>query len=85
MDTYTVIAVAALGVGVMIALLRRPGVFKRIIGAAALGFGALAIVNLTSSMTGVGLAVSTWTIAVAGILGLPGVASMILLKIFWQI
>lgn len=85
MRTYIIVAAAALACGLIIAVLRNPGIFKKIFGSAAAGFAALAVVNLSATVTGVGLAVSVWTIAVAGILGLPGVISMLLLKIFWKI
>lgn len=85
MQTYIIIAAAALACGIIIVILRNPGIFKKFIGSAVAGFAALAAINLTASMTGVGLAISVWSIAVAGVLGLPGVVSMLLLKIFWKV
>lgn len=85
MRTYIIVAAAALACGLLIVVLRNPGILKKIFGSAAAGFAALAAVNLSASLTGVGIAVSVWTIAAAGILGLPGVISMLLLKIFWKI
>lgn len=83
MRTYLMIAGAALVCGVLIAVLRRPGFFKRLAGSSAIGLVSLAVLNLTAPYTGVGLAVSGWTIAAAGLLGLPGVASMLALKVVW--
>lgn len=85
MRTYIIVAAVALACGLIIVALRNPGTLKKIFGSAAAGFAALAAVNLSASVTGVGLAVSVWTIAVSGLLGLPGVISMLILKIFWKI
>lgn len=85
MRTYFMIAGAALACGIVIAVLRRPGFFKRFAGSSAVGLVSLAILNLTAPYTGVGLAVSGWTMAAAGLLGLPGVASMLALKAVWGI
>lgn len=85
MRTYIIVAAAALVCGLIIVALRTPGTLKKIIGSAAVGFAALAAVNLSASVTGVGLAISGWTIAVAGFLGLPGVISMLFLKMIWKI
>jgi inhibitor of the pro-sigma K processing machinery len=85
MHTYIIIAVAALACGIIIVVIRNPDVLKKFIGSAVAGFAALAAINLTASLTGVGLAVSVWSIAAAGLLGLPGVVSMLMLKIFWGI
>ena len=85
MQTYILIAAAAFACGLIIVILRNPRIFKKLIGGMAAGFAALAAVNLTASFTGIGLAVSFWTIGVAAVLGIPGVVSMIVLKIFWHI
>jgi inhibitor of the pro-sigma K processing machinery len=85
MYTYIIIAAAALACGIIIVIIRNPDLLKKFIGSAVAGFAALAAINLTASLTGVGLAVSVWSIAAAGLLGLPGVVSMLMLKIFWGV
>lgn len=54
---------------------------KNFIVSAIFGFIALLVVNLTGDFTGVFLTVSKLSIGVAGILGIPGVMLMILLKL----
>lgn len=85
METYLIIAAAVIACGIIVAILRSPGFLKKFLGCAAAGFAALAAVDLTSSLTGVFIALSGWTIAATVLLGLPGVVSMLLIKIIWQI
>lgn len=85
MRTYIIITAAVLACGLIIVMLRNPGLLKKIAGSAAVGLATLAAINLSSSLTGVCLAVSAWTIMVAGVLGLPGVISLLLIKIFWRV
>lgn len=80
MDTYIIIAASAVAIGVIIALLRTPGLFKKMAGSAAAGFACFGLINVLSSVTGVGLAVSGWNLAIAGLLGLPGVISLLVVK-----
>jgi hypothetical protein len=85
METYLIITAAVLACGVILMIIRSPGFFKKFIGCAASGFAALAVVDLTSSLTGTFIAVSGWSIAAAGFLGLPGVVSMLVIKFIWQV
>ena len=85
MQTYLIIAAAAIACGLIIMMLRVPGFFKRFFASAATGFAVLAAIDLTSALTGIFVAVSGWTIAVAAFLGLPGVISMLLIKVIWHI
>ncbi len=84
MRTYWIIAGAALACGLIIAILRKPGFFKRFAASSAVGLSTLAVLHLTEAYTGIGLAFSGWTIAAAGLLGLPGVVSMLALQIIWK-
>jgi len=45
-----------------------------------LGILALVAVNLTAPYTGVGLAVTRLTVAVSGLLGVPGVTLLVILN-----
>ncbi len=53
---------------------------KQFLVSAMLGFLALALVNLCSAYTGVFLPVSRLSIAVSGLLGIPGVTLMVILN-----
>ena len=79
----------AIGIAVLFALVllqmllhaKRPLPYA--LGGVGLGIGALAAVNLTSVLTGVGLPVSLLTIGVSAAGGIPGVAALLLLKLFF--
>ncbi len=45
-----------------------------------LGFGALAILNLTSAVTGISLGVNVLNAVVIGILGVPGLGLLLLMQ-----
>lgn len=85
METYLIIAGVALLCGIAIAIIRNPGTLKKIIASSAAGLMMLAVIDLTYAFTGIYIAVSVWTLAAAAILGLPGVISMLFLKIIWNI
>ncbi|ARE60600.1 pro-sigmaK processing inhibitor BofA family protein [Acutalibacter muris] len=53
---------------------------KSFIFSGVLGFAALAAVNLTAQYTGVALAVTRLSVAVSGLLGVPGVTLMVILN-----
>lgn len=52
---------------------------KKFLISALLGFCALGLVNLCSSYTGVAIPVSRLSIAVSGLLSVPGVTLLVLL------
>lgn len=83
METYLMISGAVLICGVFVCIIRNPGILKKITASAVTGIMALAVVDLTTGFTGISLAVSVWTVATAVILGLPGVVSLLFLKIIW--
>ncbi|CDZ23834.1 putative membrane protein [[Clostridium] cellulosi] len=85
METYLIIAAVALLCGIAIAIIRNPGILKKIIASSATGLMTLAVIDLTYAFTGIYIAVSVWTLAVAALLGLPGVISLLFLKIIWNI
>lgn len=53
---------------------------KSFLFSGALGFLALAAVNLTAAYTGVSLAVTQLSLLVSGLLGVPGVTLMVVLN-----
>lgn len=81
MQTTVIVAVAAVACGLIIMLLRN----KRALGHLALnsagGLAAFGVVNLTGMLTGVSLIPNLWTIAIAVLMGLPGVVCLLFLKI----
>ena len=63
----------------LIRLFRKPlAVILRLIGNTALGFGALALVRLTASFTGVSLGLNLFNALFIGALGLPGFLLLLL-------
>lgn len=48
---------------------------------AVFGFAAIAIINLTRSLTGVFVPLNWWTVAGSGVFGLPYVCGIILIQI----
>ncbi len=53
---------------------------KNFLTSALLGFLALAAVNLCAAYTGVALPVNRLSVAVSGLLGIPGVTLMVILN-----
>ena len=49
-----------------------------------LGPAALAAVNFAGGLIGVGLGINIWTVIVSVVLGLPGVCSLLVLRILLQ-
>jgi len=47
---------------------------------AVLGWGSIAIIDLTSKFTGVYIPINCWTVSVGGIFGTPGVVGLLLLN-----
>lgn len=85
MAQYLLLAAAIAAVCVLIILLRRPELMRKLCISCCGGVAVLIVVNLTAGLTGVALAVSGKSLAVAAVLGLPGVVSMLVLKLIWQI
>lgn len=85
MMTYLMICAAVIICGAIVFMIRSPGTLRKITAGAAAGLMALAAVDLTSTFTGIYIAVSVWTIAVSALLGLPGVISILFLKLIWHI
>jgi len=84
MDLTQKIAAALLAAFLALALIR---VFRAPLALALklavntlLGFGALWAVNLTAAFTGLSLGLNLWNALVVGILGLPGLALLVLVR-----
>lgn len=69
--------------GVLLVLLRHRALLKGTLFMATTGLGALAAVNLSGAYTGISIALNPGSVAVAGLLGLPGVVSMLALRLLW--
>jgi hypothetical protein len=85
METYLIIAAAAFGCGIVILLLRNPAGLKRFAASAAGGVAAFAAVDLTGALTGIALVPNLWTVCTAVVLGLPGVVTMLLLRLMFSV
>lgn len=85
MKTYLMVAGGVLFCGIIMAVIRSPGILKKITASAAAGLATLAVIDLTSAFTGVHIAVSIWTVATAVVLGLPGIVSLLFLKVIWNL
>ena len=66
---------------VFIAMFRDGKPLRRLIGSAAQGIGAIIAVNLAATYSGVSLGLSWLSAVGCALLGVPGVVSMLLLKV----
>ncbi|MEG1874234.1 MAG: pro-sigmaK processing inhibitor BofA family protein [Angelakisella sp.] len=75
--------IVAAGLLIVVLLYR----MRRFLGAltlsAASGLAAMGLVNLTAALTGVFLPFNLFSLAVSLALGVPGVISLLLLRMFW--
>jgi hypothetical protein len=85
MDTYLIIAVAALGCGLVLILMRNAGAVKKLAISGVGGIAAFGAVNLAGIFTGVSLVLNVWTVCTAILLGLPGVVGMMFLKLILKV
>ena len=67
--------------GLLVLLLRSRALVKGVLFMALSGFGALAAVNLSGVYTGITIALNPGSVTAAGILGIPGVVSMLALRL----
>ena len=75
------IAVAVVnGMVLVIALIRTEKPLRRFLGGAVQGWCALAAVNVVGMFCGVSLGLNAFTTTVSGVLGVPGVIALLLLK-----
>ncbi len=75
---YVVLAIST--VAVVLFLAKGKHTFRRTILSATYGICALGVVNITSAVTGISLAVNYITCFMAAVLSLPGVAMLIVLQ-----
>lgn len=71
--------VIALAVIIGAFMTRRP--IRSLLSSALQGFCALAAVNVFSVFSGVTLGVTSFSVAVCGVLGIPGVATLLVLQV----
>ncbi len=76
---YAVLAIST--VSVVIFLARGKHTLRRTVLSATYGICALGVVNITSAVTGISLAVNYITCFMAAVLSLPGVVMLIVLQI----
>lgn len=73
------------GIALLIALFRSGKPLRRLCGGALQGVCALAAVNLAGVFTGVSLGINWFTLGVCGTLGIPGVITLLLLKLIFPL
>lgn len=87
MSGWTIALLAAIGGGgllaVAVALLKSKQPLRRLLATALQGLCALAAVNVTGIFTGVSLGLGWLTGGVAMLLGLPGVAGLLLARLLF--
>lgn len=87
MSGWTVALLAAVGGGgllaVAVALLKSKRPLRRLLATALQGLCAMAAVNVTGIFTGVSLGLGWLTGGVAMLLGLPGVAGLLLARLLF--
>ena len=71
--------------GLLLVLLRRRAFLKGLLFMAVSGFGALAAVNLSGVYTGISIALNPASVTAAGVLGIPGVVSMLALRLICSV
>ena len=83
----SVIEKCALGLGLLFlavacaALLRKPlKMVLRVVLNSALGFGALWLLNATAAVTGISLGLNLFNALTIGVLGVPGLGLLLLVK-----
>lgn len=78
---YALFGVAAVGLALVIMLLRRSRAAGRFLLSGAGGCAALAAVHWTAVWTGVPLVFNLFTVGAAVLLGLPGVVSLLFVRL----
>lgn len=78
-----VLFAAAVGAVIIFVLTKKHG-FSALLLNALGGTAALFAVNITGLLTGIQLAVNRWSLAVGAMLGVPGVASMLVLDVLFK-
>ncbi|HCA30877.1 MAG TPA: transcriptional regulator [Ruminococcaceae bacterium] len=85
MSLWLQILVYAVGIGlviaVLIALMRTKRPIRAFVGSGAQGVCALAAVNVVGAFTGVYLGLNAFTGLCCAVLGIPGVISLLVLKL----
>ena len=88
MSLWLQILVYAVGVGmvisVMVALMRTKRPIRAFVGSGAQGICALAAVYLLGTFTGVSLGLNLFSGACCAVLGIPGVISLLIMKILFN-
>ncbi|MEM1485396.1 pro-sigmaK processing inhibitor BofA family protein [Oscillospiraceae bacterium PP1C4] len=77
------IITAVLGIIILIVLLRSGHFLRCLLFSAITGNAALFSVGYLGAFTGVVLSINLFTVAVASILGIPGVLTMLILKLLF--
>lgn len=68
------------GIVLLRALIKNGKPLRRLLGGALQGWCALAAVNVVGMFSGVSIGLNVFSLAVCGVLGVPGVIALLLLK-----
>ncbi len=79
-EGYGMLAIGAI-LAVLVCVRFAKGILKSLGFSLATGWGSMALVNLAAAVTGVGLPVNLCSLAVSGVLGLPGVVLLFLMNL----
>lgn len=81
---FFLIALIALGgLVILVFAIKSKKPFRTIATSGIAGVIGLIIISLTSTLTGVSLAINVWSVACAFFVGIPGVILMLVLKTVW--
>ena len=76
---------AAVCLWMLVTLIKSKRPVRGLLGSALQGACALAAVNVTGMFTGVSLGINVFTGAVSAVLGVPGVITLLLLKVIFSL
>lgn len=83
MKGYLILAGAACLCGLLIVFLRNSRTAQKFTLSAVGGLGALAAVDISAALTGVRIGVNAFTLICSALLGIPGVTTMLFLKLIF--
>lgn len=76
-----ILFVFSITIMILFVLTKKP--FKTLLLNAFMGICALAIIDLTSTLSGVYIPINTYTVAGAGIFGIPAICGFLILKLIF--
>lgn len=84
MNAYFIAAAVLSGLCILLWIFKSPKGGRSFFLSALQGIAALFAVNLSGMITGVSVALNYWTAGVSAVLGLPGVISLLIMKMIFK-